>query len=70
MFVVHISDRGQKDKEVTDDSEIAPRVRLVEEVEEDEGHRLAQLSVLTGEKSSCEGTNCTTAHGSCHVAGH
>ena len=37
MFVVHISDGGQQDKEVTVHAEVAPRVRLVEEMEENKG---------------------------------
>ena len=42
MFVVHISDGGQQDKEVTVHAEVAPRVWLVEEMEENKGDRLAQ----------------------------
>ena len=70
MFVVHISDGGQQDKEVTVHAEVAPRVRLVEEMEENKGDRLAQFNVLTAEQPSCEGPNCTTANSSRHVAGH
>ena len=70
MFVVHISDGGQQDKEVTVHTEVAPRVRLVEEMEENKGDGLAQLNVLTAEQPSCEGSNCTTANSSRHIAGH
>ena len=51
-------------------AEVAPHVRLVEEMEENKGDRLAQFNVLTAEQPSCEGPNCTTANSSCHVAGH
>ena len=70
MFVVHVSDGGQEGQEVSAHSEVLSCVRLVEEVEEDEGDGLAQFGVLAGEQSPCEGTHCTTPHSSGNIAGH